>query len=261
MTCRTCSATGRTTASWSRRSGPFMSGGFKLRVVHCFWTFATMDDCREFLATAFADAGRTVAAGLKRPRLSYNVAIYHRSFDWRPQPSRRRPVAARRSPMQWARPAPPRLRDEPVPPGLAARRRRTGPARVPAPDLTRRRDAGDRPRRIGASSRSSRSRSATRRRSRCWRPGRWSSASRSAPGRVLRPLDMAGRDRRRERPRHGPGTGRRNRGDHRGRLPGRGGHPVHAVPATGVLSGRPRRGAGTRATPAAPEIGSARALW
>lgn len=66
---------------WSRRSGPFMAGGFKLRVVHCFWTFDTMDDCRDFLTTAFADAGRAVAAALKRPRLSYNVAIYHRGFD------------------------------------------------------------------------------------------------------------------------------------------------------------------------------------
>ena len=70
--------------SWSRRSGPFMTGGFKLRVVHCFWTFDTMDDCHEFLTTAFEDAGRTVAAGLKRPRLSYNVAIYHRSFEGAP---------------------------------------------------------------------------------------------------------------------------------------------------------------------------------
>jgi hypothetical protein len=67
--------------AWSRRSGPFMSTGFKLRVVHCFWTFETMEDCREFLATAFADTGREFAAELKRPRLSYNVAIYHRGFD------------------------------------------------------------------------------------------------------------------------------------------------------------------------------------
>ena len=67
--------------AWSRRSGPFMSAGFKLRVVHCFWTFATMEDCHEFLATAFDETGRSVAAGLKRPRLSYNVAIYHRSFE------------------------------------------------------------------------------------------------------------------------------------------------------------------------------------
>ena len=76
---------------WSRRSGPFMSGGFKLRVVHCFWTFDTMADCHEFLTTAFADAGRTVAAGLKRPRLSYNVAIYHRGFD--PAPTAVAPVS------------------------------------------------------------------------------------------------------------------------------------------------------------------------
>lgn len=67
--------------AWSRRSGPFMSAGFKLRVVHCFWTFDTMEDCHEFLTTAFAETGPTVAAGLKRPRLSYNVAIYHRSFE------------------------------------------------------------------------------------------------------------------------------------------------------------------------------------
>ena len=67
--------------AWSRRSGPFMSAGFKLRVVHCFWTFSTMEDCHEFLTTAFADMGRSVAAGLKRPRLSYNVAIYHRTFE------------------------------------------------------------------------------------------------------------------------------------------------------------------------------------
>jgi hypothetical protein len=66
--------------AWSRRAGPFLSNGFKMRVVHCFWTFESIADCTEFLVTAFAEAGRTVAAGLRRPRLSYNVAIYHRSF-------------------------------------------------------------------------------------------------------------------------------------------------------------------------------------
>jgi hypothetical protein len=66
---------------WSRRGGPFLSNGFKMRVVHCFWTFETMNDCEEFLASAFDDAGRTIASGLKRPRLSYNVAIYHRGFE------------------------------------------------------------------------------------------------------------------------------------------------------------------------------------
>lgn len=67
-------------AAWSRPSGPFLSNGFKVRVVHCFWTFGTIEECSEFLAAAFADAGTKVAAELKRPRLSYNVAIYHRTF-------------------------------------------------------------------------------------------------------------------------------------------------------------------------------------
>jgi SAM-dependent methyltransferase len=66
--------------AWSRPGGPFLKAGFKVRVVHCFWTFESMDDCGEFLAAGFAEAGRAVAAGLKRPRLSYNVAVYHRTF-------------------------------------------------------------------------------------------------------------------------------------------------------------------------------------
>ena len=65
---------------WSKRNGPFLSDGFKVRVVHCFWTFESIEAGSAFLAAAFADPGRTVAAGLKRPRLSYNVAIYHRTF-------------------------------------------------------------------------------------------------------------------------------------------------------------------------------------
>jgi hypothetical protein len=65
---------------WSKRGGPFLSDGFKVRVVHCFWTFESIDAGSSFLAEAFADAGRAVASGLKRPRLSYNVAIYHRTI-------------------------------------------------------------------------------------------------------------------------------------------------------------------------------------
>lgn len=66
--------------AWSRPSGPFLSDGFKVRVVHCFWTFPSADECAAFLAAAFDGAGEKVAAGLKRPRLSYNLAIYHRTF-------------------------------------------------------------------------------------------------------------------------------------------------------------------------------------
>jgi hypothetical protein len=64
---------------WSRRNGPFLGGGFRVRVVHCWWTFASVDEARKFLAAAFGPVGEAVGAGLKRPRLSYNVAIYHRT--------------------------------------------------------------------------------------------------------------------------------------------------------------------------------------
>ena len=65
--------------SWSHRLGPFLSGGFRVRVVHCFWDFDSQDEATSFLRDAFGEAGATVAATLKRPRLSYNVAVYHRS--------------------------------------------------------------------------------------------------------------------------------------------------------------------------------------
>ncbi len=73
--------------SWSRRDGPFLRDGtFRIRVVHCFWTFASLDDARGFLGDAFGDPGRALAERIRRPRLSWNVAIYHRG---------RGPVAAR----------------------------------------------------------------------------------------------------------------------------------------------------------------------
>ena len=64
----------------SRRDGPYLRGGFKVRVVHCFWTFESQEEAETFLDEAFGAVGREVAAGLKRPRLSYNVAVYHRGF-------------------------------------------------------------------------------------------------------------------------------------------------------------------------------------
>ena len=65
--------------AWSQRTGPFLTGGFKVRVVHCFWEFESMEATISFLASAFGEVGETVAATLKRPRLSWNVAVYHRS--------------------------------------------------------------------------------------------------------------------------------------------------------------------------------------
>jgi SAM-dependent methyltransferase len=67
--------------TWSRRDGPFLRTGFKIRVVHCWWTFDSLEETRSFLAAAFGDAGSALGMRLSRPRLSYNVAIYHRTFD------------------------------------------------------------------------------------------------------------------------------------------------------------------------------------
>ncbi len=64
----------------SRRDGPYLRGGFRVRVVHCFWTFDSQEETTTFLDDAFGAVGRDLAVGLKRPRLSYNVAVYHRGF-------------------------------------------------------------------------------------------------------------------------------------------------------------------------------------
>jgi SAM-dependent methyltransferase len=64
--------------SWGRRDGWFLKNGFKMRVIHCFWTFDSMDEATAFLGDVFGETGAAVAATLKRPRLSYNVAVYHR---------------------------------------------------------------------------------------------------------------------------------------------------------------------------------------
>jgi hypothetical protein len=67
--------------AWSRREGPFLrDGAFKIRVLHCFWTFPSIEEAQSFLADAFGERGTAVGARLRRPRLAWNVAIYHR---WR----------------------------------------------------------------------------------------------------------------------------------------------------------------------------------
>jgi hypothetical protein len=65
--------------AWTQRTGPFLRGGFRVRVLHCWWTFETLEDAADFLGAAFADRGAELARTLRRPRLAYNVAIYHRS--------------------------------------------------------------------------------------------------------------------------------------------------------------------------------------
>ena len=65
--------------TWSRRNGWFLKNGFRIRVVHCFWTFDSMDAAGSFLVDTFGPVGSAVVETLKRPRLTYNIAIYHRS--------------------------------------------------------------------------------------------------------------------------------------------------------------------------------------
>jgi hypothetical protein len=65
--------------SWSQRRGPFLGAGFRVRVIHCWWTFESVDQARDLLIAGFGDAGAVVATAMKRPRLEYQVAIYHRA--------------------------------------------------------------------------------------------------------------------------------------------------------------------------------------
>ena len=65
---------------WTRRDGPFLAAGFKIRVLHCWWTFDSLDEARTSSRPRSARPGRAVAARLTRPRLSYNVAVYHRTL-------------------------------------------------------------------------------------------------------------------------------------------------------------------------------------
>jgi SAM-dependent methyltransferase len=65
--------------AWSRRDGWFLRNGFKLRVIHCWWTWADLEEARAFLEEAFRETSAEVLSVMRRPRLSYNIAIYHRS--------------------------------------------------------------------------------------------------------------------------------------------------------------------------------------
>jgi hypothetical protein len=65
--------------AWSRRTGPFLSNGFRVRVIHCFWSFDSIEEARAFLGEAFGADGTALGETLRRPRLSYNVAVYHRT--------------------------------------------------------------------------------------------------------------------------------------------------------------------------------------
>jgi SAM-dependent methyltransferase len=65
--------------AWSRRDGWYLTHGFRVRVIHAFWTFTDLDEAHELLEATFGDAGGALAAGLTRARISHNVAVYHRN--------------------------------------------------------------------------------------------------------------------------------------------------------------------------------------
>ncbi len=72
--------------TWGRRDGWFLRTGFKVRVIHCWWTFDAVADAVSFLEAAFGAPGAAVGAELRRPRLSHNVAVYHRTKGGAPAP-------------------------------------------------------------------------------------------------------------------------------------------------------------------------------
>jgi hypothetical protein len=75
------------------RDAEFIEQGFKLRVIHGWWTFDSVEEATAFLGEAFGDRGLRVAAGMRRPRLSHKVVIYHRDEADRPA-GREEPAAA-----------------------------------------------------------------------------------------------------------------------------------------------------------------------
>ncbi len=63
--------------SFSHPKGPFLGAGFRVRVLHCWWRWDTLEEAAAELERAFGEPGRRIAQGMRRPRLAYKVAVYH----------------------------------------------------------------------------------------------------------------------------------------------------------------------------------------
>jgi hypothetical protein len=62
--------------AWSRPNGWFLSRGFRVRVVHAFWQFDSIEEGGELLRAAYGPAAEPAITRLRRPRLAHNVAVY-----------------------------------------------------------------------------------------------------------------------------------------------------------------------------------------
>ena len=62
------------------RDAQYAAQGFKLRVIHDWWQFDSLEEASGFLSDAFGDRGERVASEMRRPRLSHKVVIYHRGM-------------------------------------------------------------------------------------------------------------------------------------------------------------------------------------
>lgn len=65
----------------SRRDGWFLSRGFRVRVIHTFWHFETIEEGGALLRAAYGPAAEPAIGRLRRPRVAHNVAIYHWTRD------------------------------------------------------------------------------------------------------------------------------------------------------------------------------------
>jgi SAM-dependent methyltransferase len=63
-----------------QRDAWFLQQDFKVRVLHCWWTFDSLEAAHDLLVPAFGQRGTEVAVGMRRPRLEYKVGVYHRTF-------------------------------------------------------------------------------------------------------------------------------------------------------------------------------------
>lgn len=79
--------------AWSQRRGPFLGDEFRVRVIHCWWTFKSPEEAHELLSAGFGPLGVEVADRMKRLRLEYQVAVYHRSAPG-PEPEAAGPADA-----------------------------------------------------------------------------------------------------------------------------------------------------------------------